>query len=300
MSSHNRRSPRWHTNSVGRRAKVKRRNHMVFRKRYCCQFTVSYLLAAMTLSSLFFSWLSVTQTRYEREWQAARELEDTLHLVAVRDANYDGIIRTLLSRISGHDYRPIIELEPRGTRAWADCHSLTPSRMKDVFAPIRHLQHLRRVTLAGAYVTDDSLEHLGDLPQLEYVSLCGEHIRGKAFRHWGKLTQLRRVDLAFTSVDNTALTYLQNVESLEVLIVEGRETQIDDDGLKSLHKYANLKALGLCDSRITDKGLLHLTKIKSLQELCLSQNRRITQRGIHILQAEMPNLIITCLDHFPK
>ncbi len=245
----------------------------------------------LTVASLLLSYLSVMRSRYDREWQATRELEQTLDLAAVRDAASQGLMRRLFSMASGRDYRPVVEIGPGGTmwqppgryRQWTD---------KDNLKSIRYLRNLRTVSVGGGHVTDESLEHLGELANLEYVLVFGEHIRGDGFRRWSTLRRLRTVYLADSSVDDGTLGYLKEVRSLEELILEGRETPVSDDGLREFGKFPKLRALALCGLRITDRGLLCLKEVRTLKELSLSDNPNVSQQGIDALRAAVPHLKI--------
>lgn len=258
------------------------------RRRCRWQFSVRSLLVFVALASVLASCLALMRNRYEQELQTACELERALLLVAVRDGDREGVLRRLFGRASGRDYRPVTELGP----GWRNQAQGGPWTDEDELASIRHLRNLRKIFIGGGGITDEAIGHLGELPNLESIGIYGEHIRGAAFRHWSALTKLRIVYVADTSVDDTTLGYLKDVESLEELIIEGRATRISDAGLRELRGFSNLKSLGLADLQITDKGLLHLKGTPRLRVVCLLANPNVSQEGIDALQAAMPHLTI--------
>ncbi|MDC1142710.1 thermonuclease family protein [Planctomycetota bacterium] len=97
-------------------------------------------------------------------------------------------------------------------------------------------------------------------------SLDDEHIR-----HLSRLPALESVNLGYcTSLADTGISKLENLDNLRVLILWDCKT-ITDDAMKTVSTFSTLKYLGLsgCEG-LTDAGISELVNLVDLQALILS------------------------------
>ena len=64
---------------------------------------------------------------------------------------------------------------------------------------------------------------------------------------------------------------------------------LDNEGLKQLAALTELKALWLTGTDITDDGIVHLCRLKQLEELDVA-NTRVTASGLRTLQQSLEQL----------
>ncbi|MDP7303490.1 MAG: hypothetical protein QGG09_10335, partial [Pirellulaceae bacterium] len=101
------------------------------------------------------------------------------------------------------------------------------------------------VSFRGAEIDDSLLSYLSGLPRLQSLLLNDTAITDAGLKLVGKLTSLRNLDLRGCGVSNEGLAHLTELENLRALRLNGESgaTTVDDDGLESVAKLTNLKAL---------------------------------------------------------
>jgi len=85
--------------------------------------------------------------------------------------------------------------------------------------------------------------------------------------------------------NNIGFSYLAKIKGLTLIWADG--ASINDDALLSL-KESKIKSVGLYGTDITDKGLLYLSRVKSIEDIDL-RDTHITDDGVRYL-ADLPNL----------
>jgi Leucine-rich repeat (LRR) protein len=179
---------------------------------------------------------------------------------------------------------------------------------------------LKKLSIIGKKVTDDGLIYLKDFPQLKMLMLGNTEITDSGLQFFSNLQKLEDLDLYNTNVTDEgiphlvplkslrqltlgkhplskkepitekAAAYLAQIQTLEYLDLES--ITATDYALSELSKLPNLKSLyastGRSGKPITDQGLNHLSKIKSL-ELLRINTKAGTDEGLAAL-AQLPNL----------
>lgn len=129
-------------------------------------------------------------------------------------------------------------------------------------AALQHLAGLKRLILRNSDFSDKECAYLKNLP-LEYMDISKTLITGSGLSVCKTLTHLRMLVLSYNSLDSTAAAALAGMPKLE-----------------ELH---------LTSTNIGDSDLANIAKIKTLTHLRVSDNKRITDKGIASLAA-LPNL----------
>jgi Leucine-rich repeat (LRR) protein len=175
---------------------------------------------------------------------------------------------------------------------------------------LNDLSTLEELNLDSCPVGDWAIAYLAEscaFPNLRNLDLADTDLTDLGMAHLPKFTKLTRLSLFHCNISNAGLRHLISMSSLEILNLDSRD--ISDEGLIVLQALTNLKALDVFSARITDRGCSYLAKVKSLEtlDLCgggigdlgcislatldnltslnLSQNERITNRGVAALAA---------------
>jgi beta-lactamase regulating signal transducer with metallopeptidase domain len=157
-------------------------------------------------------------------------------------------------------------------------------------AHIRELKQIERVLFwDAAAVSDVGAAFLAELPNLASIHLSGSQITDEAIHSWQKLPKLHGLSLQGNRFTNKALEYAAGIPNLRELFVGNGETQITDVGLVHLTKLASLERLDLQRADITDAGIMQLETLGRLKELWLS-GTNVTPDGLAKLAAKLPDL----------
>lgn len=170
---------------------------------------------------------------------------------------------------------------------------LNETRITD--AGIRHLGQLKvlqeimlsayKVKDQGFGVGDEALRILSQLPDLERITLRSTKITDTGVGYLDRLQSLKCLQIEGTAVTNVGLSKLSGLSRLEVLSLGAYDegADITDDGLIHIGALTNLKHLSLSGTKITDQGLVHLKSLKHLEDLNLEATQ-VTEGGLALLE----------------
>ncbi|XP_076370936.1 C-Maf-inducing protein-like isoform X3 [Tachypleus tridentatus] len=129
----------------------------------------------------------------------------------------------------------------------------------------------------------------------QYAALCQREMHLREFdsdlQHLlssGPFGNLEWLSLAFTKITSVSAEHLIKLPSLRYLSLWS--TQFDDSGvmLISEHLY-KLEVLNLCETQVTDKGLITLSNLKNLQKLNLNSTS-LSSQTFEQLKTKLPAL----------
>ncbi len=141
-----------------------------------------------------------------------------------------------------------------------------------------------------------SLDALTELPTLKRLRLPRAPLSDDEFRHLAKLPELRWLEVQATyqwGLTDGALAHLASLR-LEKLHAAGAITfgpdrlSVSDEGLKHLSKMKTLRELHI-GGPITDQGLEHLYQLNDLEQLLIVSNE-VTPEAERVLRAQLPGL----------
>lgn len=121
------------------------------------------------------------------------------------------------------------------------------------------------------------------LKRFDVLVISGGKVKDDDVTFVGELTGLEHLDLRYTQVGDAALARLAPLVELRKLMLSG--TQVSDTGLKTVGKMPKLQALYLSGTEVGDAGLAHLTGLGRIEELNLSQCKRVSDAGCASLAA---------------
>ncbi len=134
-------------------------------------------------------------------------------------------------------------------------------------ASLKGLTLLTQLRCGGPQFTDDSLDHIKDLPKLDTLLLRGSTINDAGFDKIKQMHSLKHLELAYTKVTDAGLQSIAQLKQLERLDLS--YTVVSDAGLEWLGPLKILSFLSLSGTRITDSGLERLKSMKTLLYLHL-------------------------------
>jgi Leucine-rich repeat (LRR) protein len=189
------------------------------------------------------------------------------------------------------------------------------------FIYLRDMPQLKTLMLQHTNITDSGLQFLSNLQKLEDLDLYDTDVTDAGIPHLVKLKSLRRLEfkkhwqskkepitekaapflaqiptleyLEFESlaVTDYALSELSKLPNLKTLCaIYGRSGEsVTNIGLQHLSKIKSLESLSINTEKVTDEGILSLTKLTNLKELILTSCPKITNQGLSLI-ADMKNL----------
>jgi Leucine-rich repeat (LRR) protein len=150
---------------------------------------------------------------------------------------------------------------------------------------ISGMSSLEELYLRGEYMSDKGLEHLINLPKLKYLALYGSGFTDAGCVHIKEMPSLRILTFHenLCRISDAGLVHIAQMPKLEILCLHGMKN-ITDAGIAYLTKMSSLHKLNIASSQVTDRGLEHLSQIKTLEHMELPQDQRgITDRGLEHL-----------------
>jgi Leucine-rich repeat (LRR) protein len=151
-----------------------------------------------------------------------------------------------------------------------ECLSVPRSMNDGGMVHIAKLTGLKRLYFKENNVTNKGLARLAELRELEELELGGGKISDGGLAHLRKLPKLQYLMLWGGSFTDAGMAYVKEIRSLRIFW-PFRINTIGDQGLAYLAGLPNLERLNLCyNDKITDLGMAHVARMKSLRQLDIS------------------------------
>jgi hypothetical protein len=167
------------------------------------------------------------------------------------------------------------------------CSSLVRANLSAQQAPldddaalaIGHLAQLEYLFSNGAEISDEGLKALAGLKSLKRLGfdhwghkVAKNGMLGAGLAYLAPLTNLQAIRLGGCRIDSRACEGLAQVKSLEA--IDFFHSLVRDEGIAALKDLPKLRILSLSpqfDPRITDKALIHVGEIVTLEEFNVSE-----------------------------
>ena len=171
-----------------------------------------------------------------------------------------------------------------GTPTDAEQQAMTAARLlqgKAVIDPNLHPD--ARVAVKFDTATDATITALAKHPQIGSIqALDGTKCTEKGLATLKRLPHLRRLVLNKSGVTDKRLAVIAGCKQLRALVIP--ESTVTDAGLAVLPKLTRLQGLDLSDDpKITDKGMAHVKTLERLEVLYLNKTS-ITDKGLFELK----------------
>ncbi len=140
-------------------------------------------------------------------------------------------------------------------------------------ARLAEFTELRELRLGTRRLSAAGFQVLAKLPKLEVLELAKAD--DKAVGHLAPVQRLRRLDLSGTKATGRGV---ETFPLLTHLNLDG--SSADDDGLASVAQLPRLRLLRLMHTRVTGAGLVHLSGLRWLETLSLSQQKKVGNKDL--------------------
>ena len=145
---------------------------------------------------------------------------------------------------------------------------------------IAQLVNLRELDISQTRVTDEGLQYLANLTNLEKLCFSNTSITAHGFlplQKGGKLANLKHIEAKNSRFGN-GMGQLKGMPALQYLDVG--QAGVTDGSLAMLERSSNLRVLNLGFNQLSDQGLVHLKRCRSLEEVHLRQNKGVRGPGL--------------------
>ena len=160
------------------------------------------------------------------------------------------------------------------------------------------MTQMESLQIQGIQTTNEGLLHLNQMKKLKSLYLIGTRVTGKGIAALAELPHLKTISLtgsALTSKEWEALGRLTSLEYLDLNYIQSRVTDADIACISGLCHFKRLainpRIIDDDESitfAITDKSMMHISKLKALEVLSLS-GAKIKYDGLQHL-ASIPEL----------
>jgi hypothetical protein len=133
---------------------------------------------------------------------------------------------------------------------------------------------------------DEVLSHVDKWTNLRFLNIAESEITDRGLNYLSENTSLDDLRVADTAVTGKAIAALKCLHHLQRF--EAGMLKEAPDLLKALRGSTSLQILTMRCSDLTDNDLRSLSKITSLKNIDISENRKITDKGLQYLN--LPNL----------
>lgn len=155
----------------------------------------------------------------------------------------------------------------------------------DALADVPRTERIRQLVLTGGNLTNRSMRAIEGLAVTD-LSIEATRVSNTGIQYLRSVQGVHRLRLWTPEVDDTGLSHLAVLESLEVLDIEG--TSIQGGGLVQLKGLPNLASL-VMGPKATDDQLVALQELPALSQLDLRACPRLTLACLDTL-AQLKNL----------
>jgi len=136
----------------------------------------------------------------------------------------------------------------------------------------KDLVALRNLNIEGTDIGDSGMQYFGDMKELKSLTISRTMITGKSFALLPRYPKLDSLNAAHNKLDDRSCAYLEALKSLDNLRLGG--CGFGDEALVHIGKLTTLRFLHLERNRtITDAGIAHLSNLKALQYLDISETK---------------------------
>jgi hypothetical protein len=149
--------------------------------------------------------------------------------------------------------------------------------------------------ICSSQIRGSQAEKLSSLKQLRSLVLSNSDNKGEELSHISVSATLEMLSLSGTKFDARALTALSKCPSLKSLTLSGDWTETP---WKAISTIKSLKRITFLDDKLNGEGMVHLTQLPELEELCITSDHFVLS---HLAQLErcpkLRYLGVMCLDN---
>jgi hypothetical protein len=125
---------------------------------------------------------------------------------------------------------------------------------------------------------DSDFEFIASLPRLQRLTVQGIQVTDGFLKYCKDQSELNFLWLVKTGVTGTGLADLNQSAPLTEVRLEGEA--VNDKALELLSHYTGINRLQLASKKLTSAGLSHISKLKNVEFLDISEAKNITDDGL--------------------
>jgi internalin A len=142
----------------------------------------------------------------------------------------------------------------------------------DDLIKLKHLQPLAGLDLHNTLITDKGLVTMAGMGSIAHLRISGTKITDEGCKILANLKSLELLYASYTNFGDNALQVIcENCPALHTL--DAFQTKVTDKGVSNLAKLTKLRDVVLGKCNITNKGLVFVQKLPSLEILWISQTK---------------------------
>lgn len=222
-----------------------------------------------------------------RVWISSPETQDKDFKKLLKEPKVDAILVTAHSNIDGSGFKDIASLPLRYINfqsplltddafaricRYKTLHDLRLAQSslltKNAYARLANLTNLELIDFFQVEIPEELFDILSRMKSLKAISFAkSTPITKEGLSRLATLPNLEYLDLTDTNVDNSFLPALAKFERMEELLLDG--LGLTDENLECLAEMSQLRSLHICKSKITDRGIGKIRKIKKLNTLLI-------------------------------
>jgi hypothetical protein len=171
--------------------------------------------------------------------------------------------------------------------------NLDASELNPDLDDLKRIPKLQTLSLSGRKYNDEAAQAIADnFKSLESAYLRGTSITNAGVEQLAKIKTLKILTLDDSRIDDGVADSIRKIKQLTWLSVEN--CAVGDDTLAALSECPDMWYVYFVHTRVTDKGLAHLPKLKKPLALYLTECKSVTDAGIESLSKlpDSPNLHI--------
>lgn len=176
----------------------------------------------------------------------------------------------------------LVELRGIDTLTLSNCNGLDD----DALASIAAMERLTTLRVTSDKFTDLGLAHLRRRKALKEFRITSPRVTDKGVVELADLWRLNHLDINRAEVtgENLAIV-LERLVDLKVLALN--DCPVTDGGVEAISTSPGIETLLLESTRITDRSIPHLAKLKRLRSLRINKTR-VTADGVRRLRESLP------------
>ncbi|MBW3541230.1 MAG: hypothetical protein KY476_13260, partial [Planctomycetes bacterium] len=157
---------------------------------------------------------------------------------------------------------------------------------------LSRLKELSELGLEHEQITRRGFESLTRMASLEGLDLNACAVDNSDLALIGGMRRLRNLSLAATTVGDAGVELLLQSSPKALQILGLQQTDVTDESLRRIHE-SGIIFLWLSGTAITDRGLVHLTRVSELSGLSL-QSTKVSAEGVARLKLARQACAIQC------
>lgn len=144
------------------------------------------------------------------------------------------------------------------------------------------LGELKNFMISKVPLGADGLRFIGTCPNLVKVTVKYMEIEGAFMRHLAALKKLEEIEVVYNRINGVQFSALTSPVLKRVSL---GNSGAGDETLAELSRHTSIENLELSNSKVTDAGIVHLTALKKLTAIYVSQTA-VTGKGLAPLQGK--------------